>query len=198
MGKTKLKGAASEPDYRNLWVLERAREVWPDAIRVRERGLGDEVWELVVETPSFHDTVVSVKGPQASRAAVAALEAMGEKERPLAPLQRVLEQADREQRDLAFVDGDAAFELVERELIEAGVKLYSFQYMPKNDVCAVGSCYHGGPFTAGTLKWIVATFTPRKLAAEKYHADELARKRRERAEQGSAAAAGDEEEDGDV
>ena len=65
------------------------------------------------------------------------------------------------QTELSFVDRDAAYALVERELMAAGVSTVSFQHLPKGGQCEVGAWYHGGPLKPGTLKWVADNCRPR-------------------------------------
>lgn len=76
------------------------------------------------------------------------------------------------QTELAFVDRDAAYALVERELMAAGVSLYSFDHLPKGGQCAVGAWHHGGPFKLGSLKWVADNCRPRSAVEAEMKARE--------------------------
>lgn len=75
-----------------------------------------------------------------------------------------------DQQELSFVDRDAAYALVERELIAAGVSIYSFQHLPKGGACAVGAWYHGGPMKPGSLKWVADNCEPRSAVEARFEA----------------------------
>lgn len=63
-----------------------------------------------------------------------------------------------------------AYELVERELMAAGVSTISFQHLPKGGACAVGAWYRGGPLKPGTLKWVADNCEPRSAVEAGFEA----------------------------
>jgi len=68
-----------------------------------------------------------------------------------------------------------AYELVERELMAAGVSTISFQHLPKGGACAVGAWYHGGPLKPGSLKWVADHCEPRSAVEARFEAAAKAR-----------------------
>jgi hypothetical protein len=74
------------------------------------------------------------------------------------------------QTELSFVDRNAAYALVESELIAAGVSIISFQHLPKGGQCEVGAWYHGGPMRPGSLKWVADNCEPRSAVEARLEA----------------------------
>lgn len=75
------------------------------------------------------------------------------------------------------VDRDAAYELVTRELMAAGVSTIRFAHLPKGarSECSVGAWERSGPLGPDTLRWIADNCRPRGAAQKRDTHDGLYR-----------------------